>query len=160
MISNYTPLHTDEMNSARPPPAGLQTPGFAHYSVAWSPFHNSRIALASSANFGLVGNGRLHMASLIPGVGGSSAVKLDKQSVYRLDFLAGAHLYIKIRDPGWGLRRCMVRDSRESTGHRLWGWNDQAVGCYAKCMPISTRVRFWVNPNRYSCSGLSNTLLA
>ncbi|KAG0709415.1 WD40-repeat-containing domain protein [Suillus ampliporus] len=67
------------MNSARPPPAGLHTPGFAHYSVAWSPFHNSRIALASAANFGLVGNGRLHMVSLIPGIGGSSAVKLDKQ---------------------------------------------------------------------------------
>ncbi|KAG1834104.1 WD40-repeat-containing domain protein [Suillus variegatus] len=67
------------MNPARPPPAVLQTPGFAHYSVAWSPFHNSRIALASAANFGLVGNGRLHMVSLIPGVGGSSAVKLDKQ---------------------------------------------------------------------------------
>ncbi|KAG1881092.1 WD40-repeat-containing domain protein [Suillus subluteus] len=46
-----------------------ETLGFAHYSVAWSPFHNSRIALASAANFGLVGNG----------VGGSSAVKLDKQ---------------------------------------------------------------------------------
>jgi peroxin-7 len=74
------------MNSAHPPPAGLQTPGFAHYSVAWSPFHNSRIALASAANFGLVGNGRLHMVSLIPGIGGSSAVKLDKQSVYGLDF--------------------------------------------------------------------------
>ncbi|KAK0214808.1 WD40-repeat-containing domain protein [Armillaria fumosa] len=45
------------------PPAVLQTPGFAHYSLAWSPFHNTRLALASSANFGLVGNGRLHITN-------------------------------------------------------------------------------------------------
>ncbi|KAK0214803.1 WD40 repeat-like protein [Armillaria fumosa] len=48
------------------PPAVLQTPGFAHYSLAWSPFHNTRLALASSANFGLVGNGRLHIVSTAP----------------------------------------------------------------------------------------------
>lgn len=57
-------------------PAVLQTPGFAHYSVAWSPFHNTRIAIASAANFGLVGNGRLHLVSLVPG-----GIKLDKLSV-------------------------------------------------------------------------------
>ena len=44
----------------------LHTPGFAHYSLAWSPFHNTRLALASSANYGLVGNGRLHVVSLAP----------------------------------------------------------------------------------------------
>ncbi|KAG7445030.1 WD40 repeat-like protein [Guyanagaster necrorhizus] len=48
------------------PPAVLQTPGYAHYSLAWSPFHKNRIALASSANFGLVGNGRLHIVSNAP----------------------------------------------------------------------------------------------
>lgn len=51
------------------PPSVLQTPGFAHYSVAWSPFHPNRLAVASSANFGLVGNGRLHLV----GVGGAPA---------------------------------------------------------------------------------------
>ncbi|EGN96839.1 hypothetical protein SERLA73DRAFT_170214 [Serpula lacrymans var. lacrymans S7.3] len=66
------------MNVPRPP-AMLQTPGFAHYSVAWSPFHTSRIALASAANFGLVGNGRLHLVSLAPGPGGVPALNLDKQ---------------------------------------------------------------------------------
>lgn len=66
------------MNISRGPPAALQTPGFAHYSIAWSPFHNTRIALASAANFGLVGNGRLHLVSLIPGPGGASGVKIDK----------------------------------------------------------------------------------
>lgn len=63
------------MNVSRGSPAALQTPGFAHYSLAWSPFHNTRIALASAANFGLVGNGRLHLVSLVPGQGG---IKLDK----------------------------------------------------------------------------------
>lgn len=50
------------------PPSSLQTPGFSHFSVAWSPFHESRLALASAANFGLVGNGRLHLLSRQPGV--------------------------------------------------------------------------------------------
>jgi peroxin-7 len=59
----------------------IQTPGFAHYSLAWSPFHTTRIALASSANFGLVGNGRLHLVSLSPGQNGTIILNLDKQFV-------------------------------------------------------------------------------
>ncbi|PCH36332.1 WD40 repeat-like protein [Wolfiporia cocos MD-104 SS10] len=56
----------------------LHTPGFAHYALAWSPFHNNRLALASAANYGLVGNGRLHLVSLGPGPGGQPALSLDK----------------------------------------------------------------------------------
>lgn len=70
------------MSVPRDPPAALQTPGFAHYSIAWSPFHNTRIALASAANFGLVGNGRLHLVSLLPGPGGGIQIKPNKQSVH------------------------------------------------------------------------------
>jgi peroxin-7 len=66
------------MNVSRGPPAALQTPGFAHYALAWSPFHNTRVALASAANFGLVGNGRLHLVSLVPGPGSASGVQIDK----------------------------------------------------------------------------------
>lgn len=47
-----------------PPSATLRTPPFAHYGLAWSPFYTHRIALASAANYGLVGNGRLHLASI------------------------------------------------------------------------------------------------
>ncbi|KAJ7917507.1 WD40 repeat-like protein [Mycena leptocephala] len=65
------------MNGPRPPPAVLHTP-------AWSPFHTTRLALASSANFGLVGNGRLHLASVAPGPApGALALNLDKQWVVR-----------------------------------------------------------------------------
>ncbi|EPQ56253.1 WD40 repeat-like protein [Gloeophyllum trabeum ATCC 11539] len=63
---------------SRPPPAMLQTPGFAHYALAWSPFHTTRLAVASSANYGLVGNGRLHLVSVSPGPGGVPALGLDK----------------------------------------------------------------------------------
>ncbi|CAL1714215.1 unnamed protein product [Somion occarium] len=51
-------------------PLTLYTPGFAHYGIAWSPFHTTRLAVASAANYGLVGNGRLHIASIasLPGV--------------------------------------------------------------------------------------------
>ncbi|KAF8880453.1 WD40-repeat-containing domain protein [Gymnopilus junonius] len=59
-----------ELPKARTLLWALQTPGFAHYSLAWSPFHTTRIAVASSANFGLVGNGRLHLVSLTPNAPG------------------------------------------------------------------------------------------
>ena len=59
------------------PPLTLHTPGFAHYGLAWSPFHDGRLAVASAANFGLVGNGRLHCASLGPG----PTLLLNKQCV-------------------------------------------------------------------------------
>lgn len=64
------------------PPWVLHTPGFAHYNLAWSPFHSDRLAVASSANYGLVGNGRLHLASagMAPGLpGGQLTLNLDKQ---------------------------------------------------------------------------------
>ncbi|KAF5362370.1 hypothetical protein D9756_002314 [Leucocoprinus leucothites] len=66
------------MSLPRAPPALLHTPGFAHYSLAWSPFHTTRLALASSANFGLVGNGRLHLVSVHPGPNGMQNITLDK----------------------------------------------------------------------------------
>lgn len=66
------------MARTRPPPAVLHTPGFAHYALSWSPFHTTRLALASSANFGLVGNGRLHIVSVNPGPNGTHHTALDK----------------------------------------------------------------------------------
>ncbi|TBU34100.1 peroxin 7 [Dichomitus squalens] len=62
----------------RPLPGVLHTPGFAHYGIAWSPFHNNRLALASSANYGLVGNGRLHIVGLGLGPGGLPQPGIEK----------------------------------------------------------------------------------
>lgn len=42
----------------------FRTQGFNGYAVKYSPFFDSRIAVASSANFGLVGNGRLYILGL------------------------------------------------------------------------------------------------
>jgi peroxin-7 len=52
------------------PIAIVHSPAFAHHAVAWSPFYENRIAIASSANYGLLGNGRLQLVSL----GGPPAV--------------------------------------------------------------------------------------
>jgi hypothetical protein len=43
-----------------------RTQGYNGYSVKYSPFFDSRIAVAASANFGLVGNGRLYILGLTP----------------------------------------------------------------------------------------------
>lgn len=62
----------------------IRTEGFAGYAVAYSPFFPATLAVASSANFGLVGNGRLHVCNLgagparIPG-GGLPDKRFDTQ---------------------------------------------------------------------------------
>ncbi|KAF8315337.1 WD40 repeat-like protein [Clavulina sp. PMI_390] len=58
------------MNVPPPGPSGLlnlRTTPFAHYGIAWSPFHPHLFALASSANYGLIGNGRVHIVGMRPG---------------------------------------------------------------------------------------------
>lgn len=69
--------------------ASLRTKPFAHHSVAFSPFHPKLIALASSANYGLVGNGRLHVVSqghppAPTGAGGFDASTLRVDRAYAL----------------------------------------------------------------------------
>ncbi|KAI9794470.1 MAG: peroxisomal targeting signal 2 receptor [Piccolia ochrophora] len=44
----------------------FRTRSFNGYAVKYSPFFDSRIAVAASANFGLVGNGRLYVLGLTP----------------------------------------------------------------------------------------------
>jgi peroxin-7 len=44
----------------------FRTQGFQGYAVKYSPFFDNRIAVAASANFGLVGNGRLYVLELTP----------------------------------------------------------------------------------------------
>ncbi len=44
----------------------FRTQGFNGYSIKYSPFFDSRIAVATAANFGLVGNGRLYILGLTP----------------------------------------------------------------------------------------------
>ncbi len=65
----------------------VQTPGFAHYAIGWSPFHPTRLALASAANFGLVGNGRLHLVSLTPTPDGLPKLQIDKKCCVSLFLL-------------------------------------------------------------------------
>jgi peroxin-7 len=41
-----------------------RTQGYNGYAVKYSPFFDNRIACTASANFGLVGNGRLYVLGL------------------------------------------------------------------------------------------------
>ena len=62
------------MNLAAPPSIRCRTEGFAGYAVKFSPFYADRLAVASAQNFGLVGNGRLHLLSQNP----ASGLQVDK----------------------------------------------------------------------------------
>ncbi|KAG7287891.1 hypothetical protein NEMBOFW57_007408 [Staphylotrichum longicolle] len=44
----------------------FRTPGFNPYAVKYSPYYDSRLAVATSANYGIVGNGRLFVLGLGP----------------------------------------------------------------------------------------------
>lgn len=51
----------------------FRTQGFNPYAVKYSPYYDSRIAVASSANFGIVGNGRVYALGLT-----AAGVQLEK----------------------------------------------------------------------------------
>jgi peroxin-7 len=42
----------------------FRTEGYNGYAIKYSPFVNDRLAVATAANFGLVGNGRLYILGL------------------------------------------------------------------------------------------------
>lgn len=71
MAAFFSFLTTMNIPPGLPPgaPLTLRTPPFAHYGVAWSPFHPQVFALASAANYGLIGNGRVHIAQVAAGPG-------------------------------------------------------------------------------------------
>ncbi|KZW03223.1 WD40 repeat-like protein [Exidia glandulosa HHB12029] len=56
------------MQAALPPPQlqVARTPSWAHYSIKPSPFFDHALAVASSANYGIIGNGRLHLLHTRP----------------------------------------------------------------------------------------------
>ena len=64
-----------------PPFAVLHTPPFVHSQAAWSPFFDNRLAIATAANYGLVGNGKLQIASLVSGGGVPVQGQIDKRYV-------------------------------------------------------------------------------
>lgn len=71
-FSFTTPQRFPSSITSLPPPGippamfHYRTEGFNGYSVKYSPFYDNRLATAASANFGLVGNGRLYILSLAP----------------------------------------------------------------------------------------------
>lgn len=58
----------------------FRTQGFNGSAVKYSPFFDNRLAVAASANFGLVGNGRLFVLELTPN--GITPLKLYVQPRY------------------------------------------------------------------------------
>lgn len=54
------------MQQARGRVLRVKTPQYTHNGIAFSPYFEDRIAVASGTNFGLIGNGRVHILSLGP----------------------------------------------------------------------------------------------
>lgn len=44
----------------------FRTPGYNPYAVKYSPYFDSRVAVAASANYGIVGNGRVFALGMSP----------------------------------------------------------------------------------------------
>lgn len=55
----------------------FRTQGFNPYAVKYSPYYDSRIAVASAANFGIVGNGRLYSLGLT-----AQGIQVEKAYVF------------------------------------------------------------------------------
>ena len=62
-----------------------RTPGFKGFSTKYSPFFDSRIAVATGQNFGLVGNGRLFILGLT-----ANGIVADKWFVVLVEQLSPA----------------------------------------------------------------------
>lgn len=64
----------------------FRTQGFNPYAVKYSPYYDSRIAVATSANFGIVGNGRVFALGLT-----AQGVQVEKTYVgFGVDWVANA----------------------------------------------------------------------
>ena len=98
--------------------ATFQSPGFAHYSLAWSPFLNNTLAVATSANYGLIGNGRL------------SILSVDRA------WLRGSFRKKAVRRSSNAIRD-QRGSSPEPDRHRFWGRIAQVVGHHVECSASS-----------------------
>lgn len=66
----------------------FRTQGYNPYAVKYSPYYDSRIAVATSANFGIVGNGRVFTLGLT-----AQGVQVEKTYVApNVDWVANAPL--------------------------------------------------------------------
>lgn len=65
----------------------VKTPRFTHNALAFSPFFDDQIAVASGTNFGLIGNGRVNILKF--GQGGLRVVKtwVHQKYVAQVDLL-------------------------------------------------------------------------
>jgi peroxin-7 len=68
----------------------FRTPGFNPYAVKYSPYFDSRIAVASAANYGIVGNGRLFCLAL-----GPQGIQIEKTQAN--PFLSHTHTLTQMR---------------------------------------------------------------
>jgi hypothetical protein len=55
----------------------FRTPGYNPYAVQYSPYYDSRVAVAASANYGIVGNGRVFVLGMSP-----AGIQREKRYVY------------------------------------------------------------------------------
>lgn len=54
----------------------FRTRGYNPYAVKYSPYYDNRVAVASAANFGIVGNGRLFVLGLT-----AAGIQVEKEYV-------------------------------------------------------------------------------
>lgn len=63
------------------------TQGFNGYAVKYSPFFDSKLAVGTAANYGLVGNGRLYILDLT-----ANGIVADKWCIFSFSLLVLDHI--------------------------------------------------------------------
>ncbi len=111
------------------------TQGFNGYSTQWSPFIDSRLAVAASANFGLVGNGRLYILNLTP-----TGIVTEKWFGIKLagPHSSYCHMHLLTAGPGSTRKtRCSTSPGQRRT--RTKSWLLRAMG------PSNCSIHLWMS---------------
>lgn len=103
----------------------FRTQGFNPYAVKYSPYYDSRIAVASSANYGIVGNGRLYSLGLT-----AQGVQVEKvYGLWHSFRTLGVELMVgsQVRHKRLVIRPRLVGNQRKPSHCRLRRWLPQAL---------------------------------
>ena len=125
--------HSDDIKSSLRTMYSFRTEGFNGYAVQYSPFVDSRLAVASSANFGLIGNGRLFILGLSP-----NGLHFEKKFTFSKKRSALLTCYVCRFDTQDGLFDCAWSESHEN--HIVVASGDGSIKLFDIALKVQSTV--------------------